>query len=709
MDRDHGRSDRVLTRASSNGVVYVGSNDAKLYAFDANGVTNCSGGACTPLWTATTGGAIASSPSVAGGVVYVGSNDGKVYAINADGTPRWTGSTGGPIASSPAVANGVVYVGSNDAKLYAFNAAGTTNCTGATCTPLWTATTGGPVTSSPAVANGTVYVGSNDAKLYTLTRPAPRCGPRPPADPSRHRPRSPAASSTSDRTTPSSTAFNAAGTTNCTGATCTPLWTATTGGPVTSSPAVANGVVYVGSNDAKLYAFTTAGSTAADTLAPPAARSRRRPRSPTGPSTSAPSTASCTSSSCRPRRRRPTLGVEREPVDGRRAGHLHRDRHRRRAARPPAPSPSPTGHDARHRHARRRPGDPHDVSARRRHPPDHRRPTRRRPSSPASTSPPLNQAVNPAGAVALRRPQQPDCTNAGPAPRPRRSARSAPARPERHRGQDREVAAGTYTEKVTVVSSGPRPPGHLHRRAGRDRHRHRRQQRVLDLGRSWVTVHGFTVTGTDRHRDQRVVVPNVTIDGNHVTNAGVPVQRARRNRDQHERHDAVRRSPATPPTTTPTPGIYVTRRLRTTTRSAATRRSPTHAGTCAPRPGIDLRDSTGNVVYGNVSHDNEDSGINIWTGADAAPVFEQRHLRQRRPRHRRAQRRRRTHRRQHRVRQRRLRHRDDRRHAGADLANNVSVDNGINSPRTSGNIRVDSGSAARHHPERRPGVPRVAA
>src|SRR5215472_16220935 len=37
--------------------------------------------------------------------------------------------------------------------------------------------------------------------------------------------------------------------------TCSPLWTATTGNQIHSSPAVANGVVYVGSYDHKLYAF----------------------------------------------------------------------------------------------------------------------------------------------------------------------------------------------------------------------------------------------------------------------------------------------------------------------------------------------------------------------------------------------------------------------------------------------------------------------
>jgi len=182
--------------AVANGVVYVGSYDSNLYAF------NAASGA--PLWTAATGDWIYSSPAVANGVVYVGSVDGKLYAFNAgSGALLWTAITDNAIYSSPAVANGVVYVGSYDGKLYAFNAA-----SGA---QLWAATTGNAIFSSPAVANGVVYVASWDTKLY---------------------------------------AFNAS-----TGAT---LWTATTGGSIDSSPAVANGVVYVGSGDKKLYAFNAA-------------------------------------------------------------------------------------------------------------------------------------------------------------------------------------------------------------------------------------------------------------------------------------------------------------------------------------------------------------------------------------------------------------------------------------------------------------------
>jgi len=73
-------------------------------------------------WAAFTGGPISySSPAVANGLVYIGSGDSKLYAFEATtGQLRWLASTEGYIFSSPAVANGMVYVGSEDKKLYAF-------------------------------------------------------------------------------------------------------------------------------------------------------------------------------------------------------------------------------------------------------------------------------------------------------------------------------------------------------------------------------------------------------------------------------------------------------------------------------------------------------------------------------------------------------------------------------------------------------------
>jgi outer membrane protein assembly factor BamB/serine/threonine protein kinase len=195
----------------AGGMVYVGSEDKKLYAFDAT----CRN-ACQPLWSYTTGDVIISSPAVAGGMVYVGSHDNKLYAFDATCRnacqPLWSYATGSHIYSSPAVAGGMVYVGSEDKKLYAFDA----TCRNA-CQPLWSYTTGislgDSIFSSPAVAGGMVYVGSSvyDGKLY---------------------------------------AFDA----TCRNA-CQPLWSYTTGGHISSSPAVAGGMVYVGSGDNRLYAF----------------------------------------------------------------------------------------------------------------------------------------------------------------------------------------------------------------------------------------------------------------------------------------------------------------------------------------------------------------------------------------------------------------------------------------------------------------------
>ena len=51
----------------------------------------------------------------------------------------------------------------------------------------------------------------------------------------------------------------AVGTFKCTGhktLVCLPLWSSATNGPVGSSPAIANGYVYVGSGDAYLHAYT---------------------------------------------------------------------------------------------------------------------------------------------------------------------------------------------------------------------------------------------------------------------------------------------------------------------------------------------------------------------------------------------------------------------------------------------------------------------
>ncbi len=209
-----------------NGVVYIGSDDGRLWAYPADG---CGQSLCTtPLWTSTNLAQIIDSPTVSRGIVYVGSQTsdtsaaGKLNAFSAAGcgqpvcSPLWQGLAGNKsiLQSSPAVANGFVFVGAFDGKLYVFNAAG---CGAATCQPVWTGATGGSVESTPTVVGGVAFIGSDDGKLY---------------------------------------AFDANG---CGAPSCRPLWSGAIGGPAfESSPAVSNGTVYIGS-DHFLAAFATSG------------------------------------------------------------------------------------------------------------------------------------------------------------------------------------------------------------------------------------------------------------------------------------------------------------------------------------------------------------------------------------------------------------------------------------------------------------------
>jgi eukaryotic-like serine/threonine-protein kinase len=237
--------------AVANGVVFVGSGDGKLYAFDTtNGRL---------LWSAAIGNFIRSSPAVANGKVYIGSDNGKLYAFNASGCggntscqPLWFAPTGGIIYySSPAVVNGIVYIGSRDNNLYAFDANNGSK--------KWNASTGGPIDSSPAVFNGVVYISSEDGTLHAFD-----AGSGKPSWSVSTGSALPGCQGGSNRSSPAVAngvlyvgsddgklhAFDTSGKL---------LWTAATGGCVRSSPAVANGVVYVGSDDGMLYAFNAAG------------------------------------------------------------------------------------------------------------------------------------------------------------------------------------------------------------------------------------------------------------------------------------------------------------------------------------------------------------------------------------------------------------------------------------------------------------------
>jgi hypothetical protein len=143
----------------TNGRVYIGADNGKLYCFDAEGNGD---GTTDIFWSYQTGGSVCSSPAVVDDRVYFGSADKKVYCLSAsDGSEIWNFTTQGSIWSSPAVADGKVFIGSNDQYVYCLFASNGTE--------VWKFLTGGLIRwNSPAVANGRVYIGSCDRILYCL-------------------------------------------------------------------------------------------------------------------------------------------------------------------------------------------------------------------------------------------------------------------------------------------------------------------------------------------------------------------------------------------------------------------------------------------------------------------------------------------------------------------------------------------------------------
>ncbi|MBV8463588.1 MAG: PQQ-binding-like beta-propeller repeat protein [Acidimicrobiales bacterium] len=312
----------------------------ELYAYSATGGTsNCPTPSlgnptlnCQPVWTAvpsTTHG-VTTSPAVdtslSTPVVYVATHAGELYAYNAsNGTLLWHSPTlGGSIEASLTIANGFIYVPEDYGWVYVFpSTTGTNgndqNCwtqKGAReCGPDWGYSTGGNNFSTPAVANGMMYqaagdhVGGNknDPAQYAVyafnaSYEASQC-PGTYAPHEFGKPLSDIATCTPAWSAPwqyggewngggsspavadgdvyiesasnGLLAFSANGSSNCTGtqyvgqwgAICTPLWIGATGreysgaADIGPTPAVANGNVYIGSRAGNVYAFNATTGT----------------------------------------------------------------------------------------------------------------------------------------------------------------------------------------------------------------------------------------------------------------------------------------------------------------------------------------------------------------------------------------------------------------------------------------------------------------
>lgn len=193
------------------GVIYVGSDDANLYAInERNG---------SMLWRATLGGKVKSSPAVTDSIIVVGCEDQYVYGlIPSTGQVKWKVRTNDRVSSSPALYDGIAYFGGWDGQVYAVNVdsgsikwvypgpapdqvdtgagiakpgAGIGRITGSPALApgmvlvasqegyvyalnsndgkvIWRYKTSGKILGSPMIMDGTVYIGSWDKNLYAL-------------------------------------------------------------------------------------------------------------------------------------------------------------------------------------------------------------------------------------------------------------------------------------------------------------------------------------------------------------------------------------------------------------------------------------------------------------------------------------------------------------------------------------------------------------
>ena len=146
------------TAATANGIVYTCSHNGLVYAL------NSQTGAL--LWNFNWTGQIEASPLVVDDVLYVeylyNGKNGYIRGFDATtGAGLWAGQNDvAGVSSTPAVVNDVIYNIYTNGVLYASNTK--------TLNVLWSFHADGDVFSSPAVVNGALYFGSLKGSIYAL-------------------------------------------------------------------------------------------------------------------------------------------------------------------------------------------------------------------------------------------------------------------------------------------------------------------------------------------------------------------------------------------------------------------------------------------------------------------------------------------------------------------------------------------------------------
>lgn len=219
--------------AYGNGVVYIGDLGGWLNAINASDGRK--------LWAFKANGEIKSSPVVVGDRVLIGAYDEYLYCLSTrDGSVQWKFKTNGPVHSTPSIADGMAFIAGCDELFRAIRIS--------TGKEVFSVSSGAYTGASPALRDGSAFYGTFDNEVLGVNLAERKIAWRY-EHPQRKFPFYSSAAVTSSRVVIGGRDKFVHGLT----LDGTTAWTFGTRARVESSPAIAGGRVFVGSNDGRFY------------------------------------------------------------------------------------------------------------------------------------------------------------------------------------------------------------------------------------------------------------------------------------------------------------------------------------------------------------------------------------------------------------------------------------------------------------------------
>jgi len=219
--------------AYSGGVVYIGDLGGWLNALNASDGKK--------LWAFKTNGEIKSSPVVVGDRVLIGSYDEQLYCLSTkDGSVKWRFKTNGPVHSTPSISEGMAFIAGCDEVFRAIRISDGKE--------MFNVASGSYTGASPALRNGAAFYGTFDNEVLSVNLAQKQIAWRY-EHPQRKFPYYSSAAVTSSQVVVGGRDKMVHGLTMAGKA----AWTFVTRARVESSPAIADGRVFVGSNDGRFY------------------------------------------------------------------------------------------------------------------------------------------------------------------------------------------------------------------------------------------------------------------------------------------------------------------------------------------------------------------------------------------------------------------------------------------------------------------------